>query len=201
MSTKNNDNVDLSFGERLRKLRRMRNYTQDQLAHLLDISKAYVSKLEKGEREPSVHLKNVINEWLERGDSPKSSQSDKEEMKRWSDKVAATIEPGSPEKKHDLLSRRRKLTAPGEQTVAPPDESFDEDQAIDQTRYVLRSDTVYRSALVSNIRAFYQGVKREEEMSGVDDRMRSMKEQLDRLEKMIESLGGLVPEKRANSDS
>lgn len=137
---------------------------------------------------------NINIGWLKTGEGP---------MLRPQTKVAATIEPGSKEKKNQLLARRRNYEAPGEKTNLPAatDESFDEHEAIDQTRYILRSDTVYRSALVSNIRAFHQGVKREEEMQGVDDRMRLMQEQMDRMEELLRSLGAILPAKRGSSES
>lgn len=146
-------------------------------------------------------FQEISNIYMLSGDGSRDIETDDYPTDQNTQKVAATIEPGNPEKKKELLSYRKRYAAPAEQTITPGDESFDEDQAIEQTRYVLRSDTVYRSALVSNIRAFYQGVKREEEMQGVEHNMKEMKDQLNRLEKMIESLGGLIPEKRASSDS
>ncbi|GEM_PF-1919538 len=100
------------------------------------------------------------------------------------------------------------VTPPGEQVEASSQEISEED-AIEQTRYVIRSNTVYRSALLSNIRAFYQGVKREEEMLGVNERleqmeskhaleMSSMQEKLDRL---LQAVGAAAPEKREASNS
>jgi hypothetical protein len=79
-------------------------------------------------------------------------------------------------------------------------------EALEQTAYILRSKTVYRGALLSNIRAFHQGVKREEEMQGVQETLAKMQAKYDadtarrdadmeELKRLIRD-GGAAPEKR-----
>ena len=106
------------------------------------------------------------------------------------EKVVMTIEPGPARKKGGKTE---------EQQARQETEAIDEDEAIEQTRYVLRSDTVYRGALVSNIRAFYQGVRREEEMAGVDEQMIDMQNKMDMMMQMLESLGAHLPGKKRDA--
>ncbi len=44
------------FGEKLRNLRKRRGFTQEQMSELLDVSRPYVAKLERGEKLPNVAL-------------------------------------------------------------------------------------------------------------------------------------------------
>jgi len=67
------------------------------------------------------------------------------------------------------------------------------------TSVVLESNTVYRSALASNIRAFYQAVKGEQEMSDLRDEIKKMREELSELKALMLAQG--APEKkRAGND-
>jgi len=80
------------------------------------------------------------------------------------EKVVATIQPGKTETDQGK----------NQQPSSEDQETIDEEAMVEQTRHILRSETVYRGALVSNIRAFYQGVKREEEMAGLETRITQM---------------------------
>lgn len=64
MSTIKTNNDDFNLGERLKNTRKVRGYTQEKLAERLEISKDYVSRIEKGERQPSPHLKRAIEQWI-----------------------------------------------------------------------------------------------------------------------------------------
>ena len=106
-------------------------------------------------------------------------------------KILMTIEPGP--------ARKRGGSEVEEQQARQEPDSINEEEAIEQTRYILRSDTVYRGALHSNIRAFYQGVKREEEMAGVDEQMIEMQNKMDMMMQMLESLGAHLPSKKRDA--
>ncbi len=54
----------MSYGNRLKVLRKLLNLTQRQLAKLLDVSLSYITKLEREEREPSVKLLRNLSEKL-----------------------------------------------------------------------------------------------------------------------------------------
>jgi transcriptional regulator with XRE-family HTH domain len=86
-------------------------------------------------------------------------------------------------------------------------ETFKISEMVEATVRILESETVYRSALASNIRAFDKAVQMEGKMQGIEEEMRKMRqeaaerdaaaaERMDRMEKLILSLGGQVPEKR-----
>lgn len=49
-----------AIGSRIRQIRKKQNLTQEQLAELADISVVYVSKLEHGQRVPSLETLIVI---------------------------------------------------------------------------------------------------------------------------------------------
>lgn len=78
---------------------------------------------------------------------------------------------------------------------------------VKMTMEILASDTVYKSALASNIRAFHQAVNMEKEMQSVNEKLANMEKQMERqtnemaermarLEEMLLSFGATLPEKR-----
>lgn len=64
MSTGKEEQDDFSLGHKMRHARKLRGVTQTEVAKLLNISKDYVSRIEKGERVPSHHIKAAIESWL-----------------------------------------------------------------------------------------------------------------------------------------
>lgn len=56
---------------------------------------------------------------------------------------------------------------------------------IKMTIAVLESETVYRAALASNIRAFHQAVEKESEMEGLKEKLEKMQAQIDELQRSI----------------
>lgn len=87
-------------------------------------------------------------------------------------------------------------------------DSFKMSEMVEATVRVLESDTVYRSALASNIRAFDKAVQMEGKMQGIEDELRLMRQEaasrdavaadrMDKMEQLILSLGGQVPEKKS----
>lgn len=82
-------------------------------------------------------------------------------------------------------------------------ESFSMAEMFTMTAKILESDTIYRSALSSNIRAFYRSVTQEEEMESVKRKLEKMEQQneqiserMARMEELLLSLGAALPEKR-----
>ena len=57
-------NVNVAFGNVLRKFRENRNMTQDEFAALCDISRAYYGRVERGEHSATVELCQKIAEGL-----------------------------------------------------------------------------------------------------------------------------------------
>lgn len=122
-------------------------------------------------------------------------------------KVAAKIEPGDAEKRERMrrkaLERTMKAQSSSETTLSGNDEEIDVSDMLLMTSVVLKSETVYRSALASNVRAFYQAVIKEEEMQSVNEKLEAlqkhnenMAERMERMEQMLLSFGAQVPEKR-----
>lgn len=65
MSSKNKDNDNVVFGANVRKTRKLLDLTQQNLASMFEISNDYVSRIEKGERSPSPHLKRALENWMD----------------------------------------------------------------------------------------------------------------------------------------
>lgn len=197
------------FKQRLQMLIDSKNLTQREVAEALEINEARVSEWLSGKVESPrrTSIKNIAKmfscdfEWLAHGIGEPFPAGFKSTdygqlgritsgMPPKSEKVVMTIEPGPARKKGSKIE---------EQQARQETESINEEEAIEQTRYILRSDTVYRGALHSNIRAFYQGVKREEEMAGVDEQMIEMQNKMDMMMQMLESLGAHLPGKKRDA--
>jgi hypothetical protein len=96
---------------------------------------------------------------------------------------------------------RKRLVATVEQgygtrVVEKQREAIDMPEMVKMTMEIMASDTVYRSALASNIRAFHNAVNMEIEMNEVRREIAEMAERMARMEEMLLSLGATVPEKR-----
>jgi len=121
-----------------------------------------------------------------------------------SPKLVARIEPGSDNKRQELL-KKRESTVKDKGGISRPRETDDLQisEMLVMTSRVLESSTVYRSALASNVRAFYQAVLQEEEMASVVETLdeikaenRLMAEQMDELKSMLKSLGAQAIDKK-----
>lgn len=109
-------------------------------------------------------------------------------------KIAARIEPGSEGIKR-LLIRKPSPQATVEKEQKNEPETPISDMVYMTTR-VLESNTVYRSALASNVRAFYQAVVQEDEMKSLSEKMELMQAQMERMEAMLAALNAAMPQKR-----
>lgn len=113
---------------------------------------------------------------------------------------------------HGRGPRRAKETkGRAEQQESAQNETFRLEDMVAATIRILKSDTVYRSALASNIRAFDKAVLMEGKMQGLEDEMRLLREEaatrdalaaqrMDRLEQLVLSLGGQLPEKKRTAN-
>lgn len=102
-------------------------------------------------------------------------------------KIPLRIEPGNPAIKEELIERKRKAV---EEKSSPVDEDLDLEEMKRMTGRVLESKTVYRSALASNVRAFYQAVQNEEEMQSTNDKLTAMADDIKRLTELVTELVG-----------
>lgn len=67
MSSKKIDGVYFNLGDQLKNTRKMLGLTQKQLADIIGITNDYVSKIEKGEREPRDYLLSRIEKFISGG--------------------------------------------------------------------------------------------------------------------------------------
>lgn len=58
----------VAIGKRIKKLREEKNYTQEQLAEFLDVSNAYISKIERGKTTLNLNTLSSICDYL--GEKP-----------------------------------------------------------------------------------------------------------------------------------
>lgn len=154
-------------------------------------------------------------EWLETGKGPMMiiDENNIDQLpESWSKgidhpikpKITAKIEPGNVRQQNRLKKQEhqggenqvKKISHRGEH------EDWSMTDMIVMTTAVLESKTVYRSALASNVRAFYQAVKNEEEMRSISEKLeamekneREMADRMARMEAMLLSLGA-EPKKR-----
>lgn len=144
---------------------------------------------------------------------PESQYQDKTEG-LVSPKIAARIEPGNELQRQRIAKKKAANKAVGKTAADNTDFADDNQMSISDmlwmTGKVLESKTVYRSALASNVRAFYQAVQKEDEMKSVLERLEAMQaenrelanqsrardERMERMEEMLLSLGAVVPQKR-----
>lgn len=101
MSTEKRQIDTTWIGHRLKHIRKIRGYTQQEIADLLDISKAYVSNIEKGKREPGTHLKKAIEKWLEDGDIHPTTKTALQKIKEGQESAAEIYHSYAASKHHD----------------------------------------------------------------------------------------------------
>jgi len=196
MSTEKEEKDDLLLGERLRSVRRQRNLNQQQVGEILEISKDYVSRIEKGERQPSPHLLKAINRWIENAATLNAppNETPEEKLVRTYGRNPVTSSVSIPFK-NEMADIKKSTDI--------IDESFNMRDMVAMTMDVLNSDTVYKPALASNIRAFHKAVVMEGEMNklaeDVSEIKRQNKELNENIKMMMEALkasGITIPEKR-----
>lgn len=148
---------------------------------ILGISGVNISKARKDKQIPD-HWFEIVNEKL---------SITKEELCRPPQKVTSALE-----QPYKIDTQWAVLGAPED------DEEIPEEELISMTRNVLRSNTVYRSALASNIRAFNQAVEGEKEMDDMRKSMERMESGMNEMRDMMRQLLAreLDEKKRAGND-
>lgn len=146
--------------------------------------------LETGEGDAfSDPTHNAVDRWLANEDRPPSELSELEldiAMERFVQK-----------------GRKRLGLTEGKQVNGELNKELDErsiNELLRDTKAVLESDTVYRQALASNIRAFNQAVINEGKMKNTDEKIDQMMKQIEALTNIVLQ-GQAEPEKkRAGND-
>lgn len=190
----------LNFAERLQLLIDCKKIDQSEFSSGAKFHKTQVSKWLSGstdtpQRKTVVRIADYFGcdvKWLETGEGNPFPDHETPEAKLlrtykgtltksasmgWKNEQAASGQSGDPENEHDIPASEMLI----------------------MTSVVLESNTVYRSALASNIRAFYQAVKGEQEMSDLRDEIKKMREELAEMKELILSQG-TAEKKRAGND-
>jgi len=160
-------NFDLSW-ERLKQALNTKSDTD--LAHVLGLAQSGVSNAKTRRKIPPAwyitasQLVGVSVDWLLTGKGP---------MHRGENATAtdkATPQPQPP-------------PAP-----PPPDDEFKMTEMVTMTVEVLESETIYRTALASNIRAFHQAVRSERTLARIEERMTLLEQRMKDLEQENQEL-------------
>lgn len=59
------ENIKVTFGLKIKELRKQKKYSQEHLANLVSINKSYISKIENGKTEVSLEIINKLANALE----------------------------------------------------------------------------------------------------------------------------------------
>lgn len=59
------ENIKITFGLKIKELRKQKKYSQEQLANLASINKSYISQIENGKTTVSVEIINKLAKALE----------------------------------------------------------------------------------------------------------------------------------------
>jgi transcriptional regulator with XRE-family HTH domain len=195
MSTQKINQDDFIIGDRLRRARKLRGMSQEDVAEVLGITKSYVSNIELGKRIPGRHVKVVLENWLQPEQSDRNGEGPNPECKsaKNSAEVAASITTHNPDAR-DRIIKQRAAALLGKQ---PPDQAatgkdheagrppFSPQDGAQIAYRVLSSNTRYAGALWENLLSFQKAVEREEEMESMREMMVKMMEKIDRLESRL----------------
>ena len=149
----------MSIGDRLKALRG--DSSQGDFSQRIGFHKNTVGKYERGERTPDVDFLRTVCErlsvspdWLLWGQGP---------IRRGENAPAAphTAPPPAP----------------------PPEDDFKMTEMVTMTVEVLESETIYRTALASNIRAFHQAVRSERTLARIEERMAALEKRVEEVER------------------
>ncbi|MGV0961821.1 MAG: hypothetical protein ACOYB1_18505 [Limnohabitans sp.] len=121
-------------------------------------------------------------QWLETGEGPMFAE-ESPPVQPARKRLVATLEQGY-----------------GTRPVEKPKDAIDMPEMVKMTMVVLDSESVYRSALAANVRAFYQAVINEGEMQSLSDKMELMQAQMARMETLLSSLNAALPQKREETE-
>lgn len=159
-----------AFGERLKAKRDSLGLTQDYIAQKTGISRAAIQAYESGKIPKGDYLLILSDllgcstDWLLKGSENNTDSS--------SSAPQAAPQPQPP-------------------PAPPPEDDFKMTEMVTMTVEVLESETIYRTALASNIRAFHQAVRSERTLAKLEERVAAMEAKLEhvaQLEQRMEEL-------------
>lgn len=162
--------MDKEFSIRLITARKYKGITQKDAAGFLKISPKTLNLYEHGTREPGREVINRMatlyecsGDWILTGNGTMKVTT-----------IDAEIQVNPQIEVSDIVIRKIDPARNKKADFGPAPSQDEEDELIDQTRYVVRSNTPYRGPLISNVRAFYYGAKREIEVEGLQEQMNRM---------------------------
>ena len=182
--------IDINISRRFKMARNFAGMEQDAAAYLLSVSVVTLSRYENGKRSaPDDTVKKMSSvygvslTWLLTGEGPM------QELHH----VATGGAVGGGTADIDAHHTTTPAHPSGPDPPPPPDQEDDDKlptapQAIEMTREVLASRTIYRGALLQNIKAFHRAVQGEQEMSSLRDDMQDMKKQMAAMQAMMERI-------------
>lgn len=178
------------FGKDLVKARERRRLNGAEFAKEVRVSPTAVHKWENGVTFPGVNKWNIIADIA--GINPadyRHEETGDVSINSPAAQISARGENyGAPQSSQQADSDKYE-TDENEQTTIP--------EALVMTEDVLKSKTVYRSALMSNIKAFHRAVMGEEEMKSMHERMDQLERMFEqKMNEMIRVMAGGIPEKR-----
>jgi len=183
------------FGERLRSRRDLFGLSQAGLAEMIHSNKSTIQNYEKGGFPRGDYLVAIAEilkcptGWLLMGEGPEPGPPEKEVSGK--DKSTEYIDKSSGfDKDGDMVDG----------TVAAPDSEYDlhggwepqtkgkDWELLGKAHKIITSDTVYRSALISNINAFYHAMQTERQLKSQGDEIRSLKKECEDLKRRLHEL-------------
>lgn len=203
-----NENI---FGSSVRMARKSLGLTQGDFSKPLSISGSYVSDIEKGKAIPSEAVVREIashyrisRDFMFTGSGPMFTNTLTATVPAIGGDMSSHTPDTEQQRVDQLISTGRRPAVTQrpinqEQRHGPDLTPEEEGHILDQTLYVIRAKHENKGALISNVRAFYNGVKREEEMVGVKEEMREMKDLLMRMSEQLNSMQGQPYEKKSEA--
>jgi len=164
----------MNIGDRLKALRG--GLSQDEFSQRIGFHKNTIGNYERGERTPDVDFLRAVCEKLDISS----------EWLLWGK--------GS-------MHRGEATPAAAPATAQPPaEDDFKMSDMLTMTAEVLESDTIYRTALASNVRAFHQAVRSERTLAQLEERMVALEAKVEDLVNENDKLKQRVEQQAKNLD-
>ncbi|MDX9785483.1 MAG: helix-turn-helix transcriptional regulator [Desulfobacterales bacterium] len=159
---------DQNFADRLKSRREFLGLTQETLAHKADVTKATIQNYEYGKPpkgDAVVKISKALRcttDWLLIGEGDPNGPVTKE--------IGNEI---------DCVTKQKQAEPVEKQARIHNAEDFKITDMVTKTMEILESETIFRTALASNINAFHQALKFEAGQKARDDRMAEMERRMD----------------------
>lgn len=200
------------FSERLQWLIDYKIMSQADFSRQIGFDDAMVSRWISGKTKTPIR-KTILKiadffscdaDWLSTGEGEPFPDPTHRAVDKW----LSTEERGPSElSEHEREIAMERLVQVGKKRLGATDkqgiqeQDFSIEEMLSDTRTVLESDTVYRQALASNIRAFKQAVINEGKMKNTDEKIDQMMKQIEALtEIVLQGQAGTSEKKRAGND-